>query len=337
MGKSFKITIMLMLISLFCISAKAPSNPAGIGGKVTIDDMPAQVDVKITNVNQQIEKITIANHNGFYGLGIDADDGDKIKIEIEFSGTTYSNFIYADLSKQTQWLNISITTDNGNGGNGGNGGGGGTPPNGGNGEETHIPQSDFDYLPDVPKENETVTFTSTSTDEDNDIIVYEWTIQDKKIYGEQITHTFKTKGVYEVLLKVIDNEGNQDVESRTVTVIQKNIPRPDENLTVFIKTEEKNTKVDIYKDNSYLTTVHTNDSKLAKVILLPGDYNFKTSEGTKHFVITQDNGTIFLQYSKIDIIPASTVQESSFPWIYLVFGVVSVFAIGFIAWRRYYG
>ncbi len=89
------------------------------------------------------------------------------------------------------------------------------------------PHADFTFSPGAPVTGQTVTFTSTSTDPDGTIVKSEWDFGSSPGFtdasGTSVTHTFTTAGTYTVRLRVTDNRGGQDIDSKTVAITA---PRP---------------------------------------------------------------------------------------------------------------
>ncbi len=85
-----------------------------------------------------------------------------------------------------------------------------------------LPIANFVYSPKPPKNGETVYFNAeTSTDEDGKIVLYQWDFGDgTTASGEKVTHTYhitETK-TFTVTLKVTDDKGGEDVETKEITV-----------------------------------------------------------------------------------------------------------------------
>ena len=90
------------------------------------------------------------------------------------------------------------------------------------------PVADFVFSPSQPKSNETTYFNgSPSYDPDGRVVRWSWDFGDgSSAEGAQVTHAFINHETaarsFVVLLRVMDNEGNQATTSRTVSVL----PRP---------------------------------------------------------------------------------------------------------------
>jgi len=81
------------------------------------------------------------------------------------------------------------------------------------------PVANFTYSPNNPTTITPVTFTSTSYDEDGYLVKKEWFVDGVKIgEGQTITYTFIVAGSHDVMLKVTDNEGATDTETKTLIV-----------------------------------------------------------------------------------------------------------------------
>ncbi len=85
--------------------------------------------------------------------------------------------------------------------------------------ESSAPVADFTYQPDNPQVNEEVRFLDNSTERRGDIISWEWDFGDGTVSEEQDpTHLFQEEGEYSVTLTVIDEDGESDTITKTVTV-----------------------------------------------------------------------------------------------------------------------
>jgi len=89
------------------------------------------------------------------------------------------------------------------------------------------PVADFTWTPQNPKSGETVTFdASDSYDPDGTIILYEWDWDNDGVYDEShtspiATHSWFQPGNYSVVLRVTDNDGVNDTETKTVNVVNR--------------------------------------------------------------------------------------------------------------------
>jgi len=87
------------------------------------------------------------------------------------------------------------------------------------------PTAAFTFAPDPPNPGEQVTFNgTTSTDPDGSIVSYSWDLDNDNRYGEagetgeSPTATYATPGPHAVDLRVTDNDGATNTETRVVTV-----------------------------------------------------------------------------------------------------------------------
>lgn len=89
-------------------------------------------------------------------------------------------------------------------------------------EENINPSASFDYSPKPAKSGETVYFNAeTSTDEDGEIVFYQWDFGDgNTTSGEKVTHTYivTESKTFIVTLKVTDDRGGEDVDTKEITV-----------------------------------------------------------------------------------------------------------------------
>jgi hypothetical protein len=98
---------------------------------------------------------------------------------------------------------IYFSTATGEGSGGGGGGGGVTPP------PNIPPTAGFVFSPSTGIAPLLVTFDgSASSDPDGQVVAYNWVFGDGgTATGRTVNHTFQKKGVYQVQLTVVDNEG----------------------------------------------------------------------------------------------------------------------------------
>lgn len=83
------------------------------------------------------------------------------------------------------------------------------------------PTADFSYSPTNPSTGESVSFTEQASDTDGTVLDYKWDFDDDGNYeetGYTPSHTFSTTGDHPVTLKVIDDEGDSDTITKTVSV-----------------------------------------------------------------------------------------------------------------------
>lgn len=81
------------------------------------------------------------------------------------------------------------------------------------------PTADFSYGPRKPKVGEQVNFTENATDPDGTIQSYYWKFGDGNTSTQaNPTHTYSSKGRYNVTLTVTDNDGETDTYSETVRI-----------------------------------------------------------------------------------------------------------------------
>jgi len=88
------------------------------------------------------------------------------------------------------------------------------------------PVADFTYVPVNITAGQVVTFTSTSYDVDGSIVKEEWDLNNDGEFtwtGHVVSKNFTQPGTYVVSLRVTDDDGTQDVESKTV-VVNKFVP-----------------------------------------------------------------------------------------------------------------
>lgn len=85
-----------------------------------------------------------------------------------------------------------------------------------------IPIANFDYTPQYPGANESVTFNaSKSYDNDGNIVLYEWDFNEDGLYektGITVLNFWSISGLYSVTLKITDDEGLTNTKTRSIYV-----------------------------------------------------------------------------------------------------------------------
>jgi len=103
--------------------AGGPPMPIGVGGWVKDNNSQyAEDGVVVTVENLDLQAVgTRATQNGYYGVGIDANNGDRIYVHAEYGGLVCKRTFYADTTLVTHWCNLTIneipgddTNDTGN-------------------------------------------------------------------------------------------------------------------------------------------------------------------------------------------------------------------------------
>ena len=86
----------------------------------------------------------------------------------------------------------------------------------------------FNYTPENPKVNQSIFFNaSDSFDPDGEIEKYLWDFNNDNITdaeGKEVNHSYSSPGIYEVTLKVIDNQGAENKTSREINVSANQVP-----------------------------------------------------------------------------------------------------------------
>jgi len=85
------------------------------------------------------------------------------------------------------------------------------------------PVASFTFSPEAPHTGQNVTFdASSSYDPDGTIASYAWSFGDGATGdGKIVTHSYADNGTYEVELTVVDNDGLTDIESESITVLNR--------------------------------------------------------------------------------------------------------------------
>lgn len=180
--------MLILIISSFSVSSDGPPLPIGIGGRITVDNVPVGgITVRVENVNTSESRTATTSYDtphticGFYAVSLSGSDGDVIKVTVTY-GKTYSNTVIVNIKRVTQFCNVSIIT-------------GETPPDpppGGNGETPEEPEEPPEE-PDEPNGNETEEPEQNETENGNETTYY-------------------------LTVKVVDNITGDPISSASVTV-----------------------------------------------------------------------------------------------------------------------
>jgi len=89
------------------------------------------------------------------------------------------------------------------------------------------PVANFEYWPERPKPNTSVTFdASLSLDADGKITQYKWDFGDGITgQGKKVTHSYKTEGLFKPSLTVVDNDGQKKTVTKTIFVSRPRIKK----------------------------------------------------------------------------------------------------------------
>ena len=89
----------------------------------------------------------------------------------------------------------------------------------------------FNYTPENPKVNQSIFFNaSDSFDPDGEIEKYLWDFNNDNVTdaeGKKVNHSYSSPGIYEAILKVIDNQGAENKTSREINVSPNQVPIAD--------------------------------------------------------------------------------------------------------------
>jgi len=196
-----------LIATIYVVEVTAsPPMPIGIAGKITVDGnlIADNYLVSIKNNNTEDTSYTYTK-NGYFVLGVSGSDLDEIIVSISYDGNVYKNSTTVDVSKTTQWINISIDT-------------GYTPPNPPSENERPVI-----VIPDTFKGNTSnaITFDASGCyDPDGYIEKYEWNIYDYPPFSK--TGVSFTKSWYEPktivgTLTIYDN--NMQSSSKSFSII----------------------------------------------------------------------------------------------------------------------
>jgi len=153
MKPCYFLVLLLVLTSSFAVADDQMGDVAGIKGTVYVDGGPSDdLSGLVTDIDTGGSATATTMSGGRYALGLTTFDGDTVRIDVRYNGITFSNTTKIDHDIPTQWLNLSIETDE--------------PPNGpGNGQDP--PPDD-----DEPDGNETEEPEQNETENGNETTYY---------------------------------------------------------------------------------------------------------------------------------------------------------------------
>ena len=103
-----KLMAVMFLFVLFVPHSFAIRQPVGVAGFVYLDDQPLpNALVLITNLNTNETDIATTTSDGLYVASLYADNGDALRAVVR--GLSGENTTIVNLSRPTQWLNLSLT------------------------------------------------------------------------------------------------------------------------------------------------------------------------------------------------------------------------------------
>lgn len=312
--------ILLAIILQFPFAKSAwMSMPVGIAGRVIIDGIPTNgIEVVVQNLNtgETIQTYTrkAQSEDGWFVCAVGGKDGDIIKATVNYNGKSYSKQITVDLNRTTHYINFTISASN-------------------------PPSANFIWTPTYPKVNETVTFIDTSSDPDGDIASANWNIAGHNFTGHEIQYTFTEPGNFTISLIIMDSKGYIDICEKTIyiaplepsfstneTSISNQTEKTD--ITLFIEVKDKNgnplpnTKVEIYRNNTLVQIVYTNEDGTAEVQVQPGSYKiqaFYGSQTAKKMMSFSNNGRVVFLFN-----PKYPREEHSINYYPLILVVVAI-------------
>ncbi len=340
-----KILLMLCFLLFVSVVAASPPQPKPIGGRILVDDNPVdELQATIMVIDSGEEEVVYSNANGYYTTTFSmVETGDTVKISCYYNEEQYTNEILFDSNYLTNWLNLSIQTTNEEDDDDdteNNNGGGGLPPPDENDEGEEL-IADFSIHPLQPMINQTVYF-----DSDTDAESYRWKIENKNIYGKEIQHIFKKSGSYIIELTVYrDTEESSIIKTVYVSAIEEDDVEP--NATMRVRTTYENgtpysTNIEIYKNETLIKTMKTNETGEIKISIEKGKYVVKTETEERTIYLFSDETVSFQKTNQNNneeddktIDTSDDVDNSSFNWYLLLIPIVIIIG-GVILWRVRY-
>ena len=225
-GKIIKMVVVIVAIltflvaTVYVVNAGPPILPVGIAGEITINGEPIpdgySVIIKNLNSEETIEKFT---KDGFFVAGLSAVDGDEIEASISYNGKVYSNSTVVNVSRTTQWINITIIEEYENEDN----------------NTIKINEKPVVVIPSsfTGKIGECIVFDASQCyDPDGYIVKYEWTFYDYPpftLHGKIVNHTWDHPCNIIGVLTIYDN--NYSTNMKTFSVIICKSESNDSNIT----------------------------------------------------------------------------------------------------------
>ncbi len=277
--------------------------------------------IPVLNASESfVIKLNVTVNDGFYGTIVNS---------VDVEGDYYDPNPGGDEDE------IDVPENGGGGGSGGGGGGGSgghyTPP------DTFIDEKPTAIISGIYTgvPNEEIEFNGTeSHDNDEDgykIIRFDWKFSDDLEWQENLgatpTYIYTEPGIYNVYLRVIDDENNSDINTTIVTIIKPNTPpsipeiNGPENGTTNVSYNF--TVVSTDEDGDELKyTIDWGDGTEIESEFLPAGTAFPTSHkwiepGLYLITVTAgDNETISGDQFTIEI--NEPKKENEFPWLYLL-------------------
>ncbi len=193
-NKQQMLWLLIFILLLPSFAMAQPPLPCSITGVVTIDGIPTGgITVQIENINTgEVRTTTTSPGNppyekwmGYYTEVISGQNDHTVKITVSYGGYIYCNTTKIDLTRVTQWLNLSIVP----------GEMPPDPPPGGNGETPEEPEgpSEDPEEPEEPNGNETEEPEQNETENGNET-------------------------TYHLTVKVVDNATGDPISSASVTI-----------------------------------------------------------------------------------------------------------------------
>jgi len=219
MVRKLLILIFLLILSSFA-TAQIPM-PIGVGGLITVDDIPiGGITVQIENLNTGEVRTTTTAYDtphtmcGYYFDALFGQNGDVIKVTVIYGGL-YSNTTFVDTNQNIQFCNISISSEEPY-----------EPPD----DPPYNPPEDPPYEPpyeppDDPENNETEEPMENDT-------------------GDDIPN------MYNLTVAVFDNTTNDPISNASVTIYGSNETKVTESHT-----NESGEAKFLLEEGNYIVTV----------------------------------------------------------------------------------
>ena len=177
-------------LSITTTTASLFRQPIGVAGIILYNfSKVAGATVYVTNVNTGETSITITNSQGMYATSVAGGAGDIIKVVAICGDFIGSNIQEVDLTKPTQWINISVGSI----------------------------LADFEIEPPFPKIDEPIRFKDKSI---GNPVSWFWSFGDgASSTSRNPTHTYEKEGTYIVTLKVTNSAGETSTTADIVRVM----------------------------------------------------------------------------------------------------------------------
>lgn len=289
--------------TIYTMTADPIPQPVGVAGRVLVNDLPIEdgITVTVTNLNT-MEKDVTETMNGYYVATLSANNGDVIKVNITYKGMNVENTTVVNISRITQWCNISINyTQN-------------TPP--------RIKIKSVFY----GEEGKNIIFDASECyDPDGYIISYNWifyTVPPFSLSGKQVEKLFDDETKIWGLLTVTDNRGAtnssifQVIVNNTNPVVRlqyKEYTAKCGEEVIFIANATDSGKDTLYyrwdfDGDGEWDTAYSTSNRSSYVYTLAGNYTVTVEVSDGDGGIAEDSSKVVIYEGNVNIKPVAIIN-----------------------------